>query len=464
MAPRPISRLLLGTFPCVVLVATWFAAARASMTAPADVAAEELGVIDFTVLVSLHPTVTLVADLSGLPAGAAATFTTSPDDLIGTFHWVPDVGMSGSYVVTFQAFSDGFLAYTLQTKLDVIPEGTTALTRGRYIWMAGEGIYEVSFVASDQGGTSTLTVPLSVTNHLNCFPDARDQNVERAHPRPGRVGSLQGAIASAPTMSWSGNPDGEAWCVFYTYWENPIDLVVEAISRTPESGLALTCVGEQNCPYFGQPCGFSTELLEKDPRVTAPVTAQGDITAPLTIYVDAGDPDGDPISSLTADLSLLPPGNDAVFTDDPDHTHGVLTWTPALADSGNYSVEFRASNRFTSSQTTAIHVRGFNVTGVPAGSAGRVPAFSAVVRPNPLSADSRLQLVTTRPGPVRVRLFDVRGRLMREVLAKGNVDPGEHRIPLGMEDRLGRQLRSGVYFYRVEAAEGVLTGRLAVLK
>jgi hypothetical protein len=468
MASRPAPRLLLGTLACVLLMAACSTAAGDPLTDPSEVVAEELGVINFIVSSSLPgPVTSLTADLSLLPPGNSAVFTTSPDNTSGTFHWSPEVGSAGSYVIPFVTIAGGG-SNTVWTTLTIMASGTTALTRGEFSWgdpdlIGANGAFDIPFVSSDQGGTSTLTVPVFAEFRDGC-PDAPSLGAGDARKvrLPEGAGLRRDVAASAPTMSLlSDDSYGHSSCgvVFlscFCFADDPIGLIVEASSTTPEAELSLTCGF-----YSGS---FNVTYSKRDPRLIASTTVHGDITVPLAINVDAVSPDGDPIASLTADLSSLPPENDAVFTESSDHLHGVLTWTPALADSGNYSVEFRASNRFTVAQTTAIHVRGFDITGVPAETAGLTPAFSAVVRTNPLGANSRLQLVTTRPGPVRVQLFDAQGRLIRELMAEGNVGSGEHQIPLGMKDGAGRQLRSGVYFYRVEAAEGVLTGRMAILK
>ena len=54
----------------------------------------------------------------------------------------------------------------------------------------------------------------------------------------------------------------------------------------------------------------------------------------LSLEVSVADPDADPILSLSADLSRLPVGHDALFTPGPDHTSGVLTWHPSFGDAG----------------------------------------------------------------------------------------------------------------------------------
>ena len=110
---------------------------------------------------------------------------------------------------------------------------------------------------------------------------------------------------------------------------------------------------------------------DRAPTTTAPATVtvrEGDA---LSIPVTASDPDGDAISALTADLSALPPGNNAVFAPGAGNTSGTLTWSPASGDAGSspYDVTFTASNALTGSATTAITVsapnQGSNLVGNP---------------------------------------------------------------------------------------------------
>lgn len=90
--------------------------------------------------------------------------------------------------------------------------------------------------------------------------------------------------------------------------------------------------------------------------------------------------------------------------------------------------------------------------------------LAAGIYPNPLNPRATLGFTTTRPGFVRVRLFDLNGRMVRQVLDSPTVEPGYHEVAIDGADSEGRRLASGVYFYRVEAREGSSQGRLAVVK
>jgi hypothetical protein len=92
------------------------------------------------------------------------------------------------------------------------------------------------------------------------------------------------------------------------------------------------------------------------------------------------------------------------------------------------------------------------------------PIFSASLAPNPMNPQSALSFTTTQEGPVRVQLFDATGRLVRTLLDMRSLPGGRYSIPIDAKDVSGRRFASGVYFYRIEAMEGTMRGRMVVLK
>ena len=106
---------------------------------------------------------------------------------------------------------------------------------------------------------------------------------------------------------------------------------------------------------------------DSPPLVTAPATINGEERGTLTFDVAASDPDGDAISSLTANLTSLPAGNDASFTTNADNTQGTLLWHMQAGDAGDYHVSFTAtSTTLSSTASTYIGVTPFgsDVTGI----------------------------------------------------------------------------------------------------
>jgi hypothetical protein len=86
------------------------------------------------------------------------------------------------------------------------------------------------------------------------------------------------------------------------------------------------------------------------------------------------------------------------------------------------------------------------------------------VAPSPLRTGAHLRFVTSRPGALRVTLFDLTGRRVRRVTDELNAPAGPHDLVLdGLDDR-GRALASGLYFYRIRALEGVSNGRVLIAR
>lgn len=86
------------------------------------------------------------------------------------------------------------------------------------------------------------------------------------------------------------------------------------------------------------------------------------------------------------------------------------------------------------------------------GSSGPV---SASVVPNESGVDLRLEVLTRAPGPLSVRIFDVRGRLLGTLANGGWTPAGLHGYSLQ-----GLGGARGVGFYRAETPQGTATGKV----
>jgi PKD repeat protein len=95
--------------------------------------------------------------------------------------------------------------------------------------------------------------------------------------------------------------------------------------------------------------------------------------------------------------------------------------------------------------------------------AGR-PGLHATVAPNPFNPGATLTIHTSRAGRMRVSLFNAAGQLVRTLLNAAAQPAGYHDIAVDRRSGEGATLASGLYFYRVEAAEGSIMGRFVILK
>jgi hypothetical protein len=70
----------------------------------------------------------------------------------------------------------------------------------------------------------------------------------------------------------------------------------------------------------------------------------------------------------------------------------------------------------------------------------------------------------TQAGPLRIGLYDLSGRLVRELLNLANAPATVHRIPVhGLSDQ-DEPFPSGLYFLRVRAVEGIATERVLITR
>ena len=199
---------------------------------------------------------------------------------------------------------------------------------------------------------------------------------------------------------------------------------------------------------------------DRPPVVTAPATVTVSCGSQLTVNMTASDADGDAIASLTA--SGLPYG--ATFTPGAGNTTGTLSWTPDDTQKGSCTVTFTAANQQSGSASTTINVVADSSTLAVGDLPAEMVPLKPVVTPNPVRSEAWLTLLTTQAGPLRIGLYDLSGRLVRELLNLSNAPARVHRVPVhGLSDQ-DQPLSSGVYYVRVRAVEGNATARVLITR
>jgi hypothetical protein len=555
------------------------------VTAPIGVAGEEGGTLDVPVTAEDpdgDPIVSLTADLTGLPAGNLATFTPDASNTSGVFHWPMMVHESGQYTVPFTAVAANGATGSAQTVINVGVNGISVT--GQVIWtpMPGdEGSHFVTFTAIDQFGdtgqsVTEIIVQSAAPGAAVSTPAGAVSPAPGAHLAPGVSGNAQkGPVVSSPKTA-------------YATVSSPVVVDATATEGSLLSAVRVNAAGAMTSAAnataalltltadLSQLGGDAIFLVDKDPIVSAPANVTANAGLPVAFNVGADDPDGDPILSLSADLSAFPNGNLPAFSVNDTHTIGAFTWTPGVSDSGDYEAVFTATNRLVGVAATAIHVRGVaqgivfqpgnnkkihlnankpsecivmepvngafdiidvdpttirlysegtgsvtsigpilksivigdrdgnqvadmtlcftkddlrmlfsdlhgnNVVPVTVGgsltggglfsaegtltiTAGGGGNLAASVTPNPMNPSGTLTFTTAKHGLVRVRVYDLAGRLVRQML-DGRLAAGFHEVPIDGLGSRGERLASGVYFFRIDTPEGTETGRFAIMK
>jgi hypothetical protein len=149
----------------------------------------------------------------------------------------------------------------------------------------------------------------------------------------------------------------------------------------------------------------------------------------------------------------------------PDFVPGPDNLRATLADTGFVDTAGTAYYY----KLSAVDVHG-NESGyallLPSGAVGvedpRLPAriWLGPAVPNPMAQEALIRFDLPVAGPVRLTLYDLRGRQVR-VLCDGEQPAGEQVARWDGRDAAGRAVPSGLYLFRLEAMGKSLTGRLA---
>ena len=260
-----------------------------------------------------HAVLSLTASLLALPAGNDAAFTTAPDHLSGTLTWHPAFTHAGTYTVTFTA--SNALSGQASTQV-VVTDWDRAPVVNAPAEVLGGGGQPVSFAvtASDPDGQA--------------------------------IGSLQANLTALP----ADNPGT------FTPGANNTGGTFTWTPRAQDTGTFIVTVTASNALAGSRATSLRIGVSDTPPDVVAAATADASENAPFSLTVTASDPNGEAITSLTADLSGLPAGNNAVFTPAANKASGTLQWTPTFADSGHWVVRFLAGNTLADTATTVVHV------------------------------------------------------------------------------------------------------------
>jgi flagellar hook assembly protein FlgD len=80
-----------------------------------------------------------------------------------------------------------------------------------------------------------------------------------------------------------------------------------------------------------------------------------------------------------------------------------------------------------------------------------------------MTENARISFTLAERGSVRLTVFDLRGRRMRTLLDE-TMEAGPQSPVWDGRAEDGRRVGSGIYWVRLEAADRVFTGRLAVIR
>ncbi|HEX7077587.1 MAG TPA: putative Ig domain-containing protein [Candidatus Eisenbacteria bacterium] len=493
------------------------------VTAPATASGVTNVDLRFTVFAS-SPDGLAITSLTAAPLPAFATFTPNATNTSGTFDWTPTFSQSGTYYVTFTAVDEASLSGSATTAISVglgpdrppvvtapsvesvcpltpltftvtafdpdgdvinsltaspLPLGATftsgpSHTSGTFSWtpdLASGGSYNVTFTASNAlSGSASTGITVLQAGVCDLAPIAN----------PG--GPYFGLVAVPLTFdgSASSDPEGEALTYQWDFGDQtagsgvmpahtyvvPALYTVTLVVTDPE-GLTGSASTTANIAAACDARLFQTggdraiRLGSQKPRWCTEVEPAGGcfsidqvVLSSVVLRYPAG---SGPSIASESDKSAV--GGDADKNGIPDLTvcfaKEDLRRLFAGLPSGKNEVE--------------VTVEGQLVTGGAFVGTATVEVFgdgasqAAQVTPNPLRSGGDLSFTAAKPGPARIRLFDLNGRLVRSLFETAT-SAGARHVPLDARDDAGRPLPSGIYFFRIETADGIETGRVLIAR
>jgi serine protease AprX len=130
-----------------------------------------------------------------------------------------------------------------------------------------------------------------------------------------------------------------------------------------------------------------------------------------------------------------------------------------LLTSGNWT---SAEARF-SDNTTDVVSLSLAATAVADEESGAVARFRLDGSPNPFTGRTVFSFELPAPGPARLTIHDLRGRVVA-VLCDGQRPAGLHAVVWNGRDGQGIRRPAGVYFYRLQARQGEVVRRIVMTR
>jgi hypothetical protein len=170
----------------------------------------------------------------------------------------------------------------------------------------------------------------------------------------------------------------------------------------------------------------------------------------------------DPDGILGCDLTVsVPNGVSVAFTSDGAVEYAVDGQTVHV---GIARAEF--------SNPVLLHVTGalpviqaasLNEGAIPSMLSAPVPFSLSQNAPNPFNPSTTLRFGLPEAGVVKLDVFSATGQVVR-TLVDGHVEAGAHSVVWDGHDAIGRDVASGLYFYRIATATGTAVKRMTLLK
>ncbi len=84
--------------------------------------------------------------------------------------------------------------------------------------------------------------------------------------------------------------------------------------------------------------------------------------------------------------------------------------------------------------------------------------------PNPFNPNTQIQFSLGKEESVSLNIYDIQGRMVQSLINSTNFPSGNHRILWDGKNSFGRQLPSGMYFYKLVSEDQTITKKMVMMK
>ncbi|HKQ20194.1 MAG TPA: PKD domain-containing protein, partial [Candidatus Eisenbacteria bacterium] len=400
-----------------------------------------------------NPVVTAPATAS-VDEGVLLSFVVSSTDADGD-----DVTLSAPILPLGASFTDG---------------GAGSMT-GTFSWTPGfnqAGNYNVTFIGNDgQGGSGSATTAITVNN------------VNRA-PIADAGGPYTGVVNVPKTFDGSGSsdPDGDVLTYAWTFGDGGVGSGVSPTHTYTTPGIYDVTLTVSDPGPLSDTDETTATIVDEFPA-TVFTTGGNNRTSlgsgkPFTCFqIQPTDGSFDIANVNLASIKMYYPENGTTFISvdtgkgglDGDKNGDGALEIAACFSKAQLRILFAGLPN--GNQTVVVRIEGDLVTGgnfsgtVTHTVKGTGGALAAQISPNPLNPKANLSLRTSKPGTLKVSMYDLQGRLVKNIADEQMAPAGYHDFTIDGTNANGGRVASGVYFVKIWSQhDGTEVTRITVMK
>jgi pectin methylesterase-like acyl-CoA thioesterase len=289
-----------------------------------------------------------------------------------------------------------------------------------------------------------------------------------------RGGGVLFSVNCFPILSgcrFDGNQAGSGGGLMFAYAFGPVSNTLFVGNQASVEGGGLHCYGNGQATVDG--CTFFDNAAPLGGGIYCRNSSSPTIQRTVIAGTDQGgaigrlETNNNPTLSCT-DLWANVGGSWSGFVAGQAGLRWNLEENPLFCDTLGYNFEVDAHSRCLAEHNSCVALigaygEGCAVIGLPQ---PEIPAafFARPNAPNPFRASTRIRFGLPEAGRVTLRVYDVAGRVVCDLVAGARLDAGVHEVAWDGRDADGVRVRAGIYFYRLAVDGRAQVRRMVVVR